>query len=137
MERTVKGAEMTQDEPATPPATAPAAAWYSEEREQVAAWSAHLPDRYLLCRDLGHNWRPWRARLTDERGFEQVLRCARCRAERSRTVGASGATLGNHYHYPDGYTAPAGTGRLTGDSRNALRLESVLRLIAHQGDDDD
>lgn len=41
----------------------------------------------------------------------------------------NGLILSGHYEYPDGYTAPAGTGRIDQMARGALRLESTLRLI--------
>jgi hypothetical protein len=90
-----------------------------------------LSDAYIMCRDMGHTWRPFRARFDPEvNGYQRVLRCGRCKTEREQTISASGLILSGHYNYPDGYSLPAGTGRLTGEGRGALRLESTLRLIS-------
>jgi hypothetical protein len=97
---------------------------------EVAAWSESLPDRFIQCRDMGHTWRPFQASWdAEERCYRRVLKCSRCRTERVQLIGASGLILSGHYDYPDGYTAPAGTGRMDSDGRSALRLESVLRLV--------
>lgn len=96
----------------------------------VARWSASLPEEFLLCRDLGHTWRPASARwVPDLNAYERTMRCGRCRAERSQTLSAGGLILSGHYHYEAGYTAPAGTGSLGSEGRGTLRLESVMRLI--------
>lgn len=102
--------------------------------EQVAEWSHDLSDNYLLCRDLGHTWRPFNARWDPEQdGYIRVLRCSRCKTERSQLLSATGMVDSGSYDYPDGYQAPPGTGRLTGEGRGALRLESVMRLIDKNG----
>lgn len=101
----------------------------------VSAWSETLPDKYLLCRDLGHTWRPYTARIDDEgTGYIRVMRCARCKTEREQALDRRGLVQSGGYHYPDGYQAPAGTGRLAADGRGALRLESTLRLIQKNGE---
>lgn len=99
------------------------------DTDDVAKWSAALPDTFILCRDIGHLWRPWRASITAENSYLRVLRCGRCRTERSQELSMSGHTLSASYTYPEGYQAPAGTGRIDTDGRDALRLESVLRLL--------
>ena len=96
----------------------------------VHRWSQTLPDEYLMCRDMGHLWRPLGAKINpSERTYERTLRCGRCRTERAQTLSASGLILAGHYSYADGYAAPAGTGRLDGAARGELRLESVLRVL--------
>lgn len=103
----------------------------SADPEGVASWSAELPDSFIMCRDFGHTWRPFKARYNpEEQGYDRVLRCGRCRTERSQTISGAGLVLYGQYDYPDGYTAPAGTGRLDSEARGALRLESTLRLIS-------
>ena len=93
-------------------------------------WSAGLPDSYLLCRDMGHLWRPFRAWWSDQdREYKRVLRCGRCKTERHQAISAAGIVNENHYVYAEGYVAPAGTGRMDPEGRGTLRLESVLRLI--------
>lgn len=88
-----------------------------------------MQDTHLQCRDFGHSWRPFSARwVPEERCYESQLRCARCRTIRVRLIGQSGQLLGSHYDYADGYIVK-GMGRLDGDERNMLRLESVLRVM--------
>lgn len=95
------------------------------------AWTDSLDDRYLLCRDIGHTWRPFRAGL-EESSYWRVMRCARCKTERSQTLSMSGEIVSGHYDYPDGYLTPKGFGPLYGHHRAHLRLESVLRLIGKE-----
>lgn len=100
------------------------------DAKEVAQWSEGLPDRYLLCRDMGHRWQPFSARWDEkERAYSRVLRCSRCKTDRTQLLAMNGLILSGHYEYPDGYTAPAGTGRIDQMARGALRLESTLRLI--------
>ena len=97
----------------------------------IAAWGDELPDAFLMCRDMGHQWRPFTAQWhSSERAYSRTLACARCSTQRTQWVSASGHIAhGNHYDYPEGYTAPAGTGRMDGAARDALRLASVLRMF--------
>ncbi len=100
------------------------------EAKEVADWAGELPDSYLLCRDIGHLWRPFKARWDDDNNsYVRILRCGRCKTEREQGISAAGVVLWSQYDYADGYQAPKGTGRLDGEGRGALRLESVLRLI--------
>lgn len=101
--------------------------------DDVAKWSADLPASFLLCRDIGHRWRPQRAKITGEHTYLQGLVCSRCRTERTRELSMSGHVLSSSYTHPDGYLAPKGTGRIDTDGRDALRLESVLRLMPDEG----
>jgi hypothetical protein len=100
------------------------------ERHEVEDFAHGLSISHLHCRELGHNWRPWVARYDEEHSsYERALRCTRCRTERWESIGLSGTKLGSHYKYPDGYVAPAGLGRIVGEGRDALRLESLHRSI--------
>jgi len=97
---------------------------------EVGAWAEDLPERFLLCRDLGHTWRPFLAKFdTEERAYKRVLKCGRCRTERTQLISMNGVPLSGAYDYPDGYTAPTGAGRLDSSGRGALRLVSIQRLI--------
>jgi len=110
--------------------TTTAASVSSADPKEVAAWSEDLPDSFIMCRDMGHTWRPFRARFNpEENGYDRVLRCGRCKTERTQTISMSGLILSGGYSYPEGYQAPKGTGRIDGNGRGALRLESTLRLI--------
>lgn len=96
----------------------------------VGLWAAALTDAALLCRDVGHYWRPFTASWEREsRSYHRVLRCGRCRTERHQLLDSRGHPVSGHYVYPEGYLAPAGTGRLVGDERDTLRLESVVRAM--------
>lgn len=102
----------------------------SADPQAVADWSSDLPDSYILCRDMGHTWRPFRAVYNSEYNcYDRTLRCGRCKTERSQSISTDGLILSGTYDYPDGYQAPAGTGRIDGNGRGALRLESTLRVI--------
>jgi len=99
----------------------------------VKTWATSLDEALLLCRDLGHLWKPFRASFNlTERAYERTLRCSRCKTERSQSLSQVGAVLKNNYDYPDGYLVPK-LGRLAGESRNMVRLESVSRAIEAAG----
>lgn len=103
----------------------------SADPKAVRAWAEDLPDAFIMCRDMGHTWRPYRASWNpQERGYDRVLRCGRCKTERKQLISESGLIERGSYDYPDGYSAPAGTGHIDGNGRGALRLESTLRLIS-------
>lgn len=97
---------------------------------ESARWAESLSDDFLICRDLGHVWRPhtaaWNAKL---RVYDRTLRCGRCHALRHQTLSQTGHSLSVHYSYPTGYLAPAGTGALGGSDRDTLRLVSVTRFL--------
>lgn len=99
-------------------------------KSDVQDFAAGLSISHLHCRELGHNWRPWVARWDGEHNaYERALRCTRCKTQRWETIGSTGAKLGAHYKYPDGYTAQPGMGRIVGEGRDALRLESLGRAL--------
>lgn len=88
-----------------------------------------LPSAFLDCRDYGHTWRARTARWDgDTRAYERTLECSRCSTTRTQWLSAFGTTLKGSYSYPDGYTH-TGMGRLDGAARDALRLETVTRLL--------
>ena len=99
--------------------------------DNITTWTDQLPDQLILCRDLGHTWRPARAWI-ETNAYGRVMRCARCKTERHQVLTMAGHVMSNRYDYPDGYLAPKGTGTFTTDDRDHLRLESVLRLIARE-----
>lgn len=70
----------------------------------------HLPDVYLLCRDLGHAWE-----VADvQRGqgmLQRGLICSRCGTHRQQafTLASGQARPGpSRYRYPQGYLVPGG-----------------------------
>lgn len=98
------------------------------DRHDVEDFAATLSVSHLHCREMGHTWRPWVARYDAEHhAYERALRCTRCKTERWQTLGLSGAVLGSVYKYPDGYTCELG--RIVGEGRDALRLESMTRAL--------
>lgn len=95
----------------------------------ITSWAEQLVPQQLLCRDLGHNWKPSRVFPAKNSGFVQVLRCTQCRALRRRVIGRDGQILGAAYTYPDGYLAPTGVFATSADGRSQLRLVSLQRML--------
>jgi hypothetical protein len=99
------------------------------DSDEVRDFAAGLSDQFLLCRELGHQWRPFFARWdAEENAFQRTLKCSRCKTQRHQWLSYSGSVLGNYYEYAEGYTHK-GLGRIVGEGRDHLRLESVTRLI--------
>ena len=106
--------------------------------EDVADWAADLPDSFLACRE-NHNWKPLDVDWLDFHGepcgptrahsIGRVRRCTRCKTRRVQTLDLRGAIVRSHYEYPEGYQSE-GLGRIVGDGRNLLRLESVTRDLS-------
>ena len=98
------------------------------ERDLDAAIDG-MPESHILCRDYGHSWRPHTvSELAKGAGYEQTLKCQRCRTMRRRVLDRYGTQLTNNYVYADGYLV-AGLGRLTGADRDHLRLASVTNTL--------
>ena len=95
---------------------------------------ATMPDAHLHCRDYGHAWRAHTARyLTDQRVYEQQLRCTRCRTIRKRLLDRQGDVVRSGYVYVKDYQL-RGLGRLTGSDKGMLRLASLNATLAkHDG----
>lgn len=88
-----------------------------------------MPDHFIQCRDFSHSWRPHDARyVPDERCYEQIIRCSRCKTTRARLIDTDGQLVSNSYDYADGYLQK-GMGRLTPADRDSLRLASVTRMV--------
>lgn len=102
--------------------------------DEVRDFASGLTDSFLLCREIGHNWRPFFARWDpDENAYQRTLRCVRCKTQRHQWMSSSGSMLGNHYEYAEGYQHK-GLGRIVGEGRDHLRLESIQRLVEKQED---
>lgn len=98
---------------------------------EVEQFAHQLPEAYLTCRDLGHSWRPFTARALPRReggGFERVVKCSRCPTRRVEHLSTSGERLASNMAYPKGYLHK-GLGRIVGEGRDVLRLESVTRVL--------
>lgn len=96
---------------------------------EVANFAEALPEKFLHCRELGHNWRPFSAGRYKDGGFERILRCSRCRTRRVQEITSRGVVMVNRYEYPEGYQAEKGMGRIVGEGRGLLRLESIKRIV--------
>lgn len=89
-----------------------------------------MDPEFLTCRDFGHLWEPFGAVwLAKDRCYEQSIRCRRCTCVRYRMLTVTGHIVSGHYNYPDGYQMPPGTGHLTTEDRDAIRIRSIQRTI--------
>lgn len=93
----------------------------------VQAFAESLPERFLYCREMGHNWRPFSAGRYQDGGFERILRCTRCRTQRIQGISSRGFIISSRYVHPDGYLVK-GMGHIWGEGRGILRLESIKRI---------
>lgn len=94
-------------------------------------WELNLDPRFLICRDLGHTWGPFKAHWDAEHNaFSRTLRCTRCKRTKTEYITASGYKApGSRSTYPDGYLAPRGSGPYTMERRAGLRLRSIMNNI--------
>lgn len=97
---------------------------------ELTSWAGSLPAPFLLCRDIGHSWRPYTAEyVAADRQYRRTLRCARCKADRVQRLSTSGHVESTHYEYPDDYLLPTGSGSYDTATRDLVHLESITRLI--------
>lgn len=96
-------------------------------------WLDDLPDRFVGCRELRHQWQYFRAAREENGTYYRVLRCRNCRAEREQTLDSRGFPVSTRLKYPDGYLAPKGFGRLDADDLAQLRLHAIVRHINKDG----
>lgn len=94
---------------------------------EVEEFAAGLKVTYLYCRELGHNWKPKNALPYEDGGWVRTLNCTRCRTKRLQDLSSTGEILRTKYEHPEGYLH-AGMGRIVGDGRGILRLESIKRI---------
>ena len=93
----------------------------------VDTFAARMTDKWLRCRELGHQWRPLVATWEPEsRTFHRSLRCPSCHTERRQVLNAHGGVVSNGYVYPNGYLATNVEGGVT---RDVFRLEAVIRTM--------
>lgn len=97
--------------------------------EDIIDFAHDLPERFLYCREMGHNWRPFSAGRYKDGGYLRILRCVRCKTERHQEISARGVILTSSYKHPEGYLSK-GLGRISGEGRGVLRLESIRRIVA-------
>lgn len=96
-------------------------------RADVKAAAKSLPEEFVSCRDVGHTWRQFRV-IRVRGGYNRDLFCPTCKTNRHEFISRTGEKLSTSYTYPDGYQFK-GMGRIQGDGRNVLRLESVVRVL--------
>lgn len=104
---------------------------YQDYLDGVEAFAAELPERFLYCREMGHTWRPYTAGKYRDGGYRRALRCARCRCLKRQEIGPSGLIISTRYEHPEGYLTE-GIGRLVGEARGVVRLESLRRVAAEE-----
>lgn len=111
---------------------------YAKPRD-VRAFAEGLMRQQLLCRTYGHSFNPFTVTKGRAEGrpsvfYEQVLRC-KCKVKRRLLLTRTGAVVSSTYDYSEapGYLT-AGIGRVVGEGRDVLRLESVTRLIEKEGE---
>ena len=98
------------------------------ELDEVTEFASGLPERFLHCREMNHNWKPFTVGRHKDGGYERVLRCVRCKTEKTQHLDQYGMILGSaKYDHPDGYLHE-GFGRIVGEGRGLLRLESIKRI---------
>lgn len=104
---------------------------YADPKE-VAAFAEVLPERFLHCREMNHNWRPHTVGTYKDGGYERTLRCVRCKTLKVQHLDRYGMLVGSaKYEHPDGYLH-VGMGRIVGESRGLLRLESIKRITSKE-----
>lgn len=105
----------------------------------VRALAKDMPDAFLQCRDLGHNWRAQSAAEAPAKArkagvfYERTLVCPRCDTQRHQQLSRRGQVVSNSYSYPQGYETPQGTGRIAGEARDVLRITGILRVVKGTG----
>lgn len=100
----------------------------------VDAFAKTLSNDFLLCRELGHLWRSWSVGELHDAveegrtiGWYRTLRCNRCKTKREQHIDDRGFVYSNVYTHPEGYLLE-GMGRIVGEGRGLLRLESIRRI---------
>ena len=90
----------------------------------------HIPDEYLMCRDLMHAWDAdtatvGRNKPRRRREVRQTLRCTRCHTVKTRIMTTTGELIRNSYAYPPGYQLTEG--RLSPADRGFIRVRNWER----------
>lgn len=95
---------------------------------------ANMKRSFLECRDWGHTWRPYDARIDNKGKFYiEILRCTRCVSRRERKIAyPSGGILKTTYTYPEGYLVP-GWGGMTKNDKGILRIAVLQMMIESHG----
>lgn len=96
----------------------------------VQAAAQEWSDAIVHCRIWGHNHRPYTATWRGKYAIDITQRCIRCRSRRRQTMDSrtGKATPWAPAGYAEGYLLPKGTGRVSGDGRNVLRLAAIRNI---------
>jgi hypothetical protein len=91
----------------------------------VALAAEALPDAYLKCRDLGHDWRLYYQK-PNGRSIIRKLFCPSCKTNRKMKINRYGEVVANSYDYDKDYQIK-GLGRIQGRGKGILRVEAINR----------
>ena len=107
----------------------------SDPLAEVERQCQAMPEDFLSCRELRHQWDGWTARYMpeDKRRTERTLRCKRCKAEKDQEISSRNGELlwTGSVRYPEGYLF-TGVGRLTSEAMGVVRLASVTNHLFKQ-----
>lgn len=103
--------------------------------KELELWASDLPEEFLRCRELGHNWSPHTA-TKYRNAFVRTLRCPRCKTRKRQQLDSRGMIVGSPvYIHPEGYLHQ-GHGQIRGDGRGVLRIASMYRGRITEVDED-
>jgi hypothetical protein len=107
------------------------------DMKTVKQLAAQMPSEHLQCRKYGHSWKPLEVEelsAADKRklkaAYAETLKCSVCGTGRSQLLTKKGELRRNSYQYAKGYQTPKGTGRLSGEARDVLRVTDILRRLS-------
>lgn len=100
----------------------------SADPTQLATLAQSFTDGALACREQRHHaWQSWKV-TTRRWGFERVMRCRDCGAERKDDLDRRALVVKRYpVAYPEGYLLAPGTGRVDAEGAAAFRLELLKR----------
>ena len=94
-----------------------------------------ISDEYLLCRDLGHSWRPHDVKISRKYGeIHRILQCRSCPTQRVQILDMNGYRMRSKYVYPEDQDKEAapyklkGVGHLSVDDRAHVRVMSTNHI---------
>ncbi|ORW33252.1 hypothetical protein AWB91_08990 [Mycobacterium paraense] len=98
-----------------------------------------IADLYLVCRDLGHTFRPYDVHITRTE-IQRSLQCANCGTIRHQALTKNGYIIPgrSRYEYPEQQDPDAepyclkGHGRMTVDDRAQIRVMSSQLMKAEK-----
>lgn len=101
-----------------------------------------IPEEFLLCRDLGHAWRPHDVKIVGKGRhgeIHRILQCRSCPTQRVQVLDMGGYRLRQKYVYPEDQNPDAapyklrGIGHLSIEDRAAVRVMSTNHLQLEAG----